>query len=141
MPPIISMLPPTSSWYTPSQALWLAVGFACLDLAINVFGLAWNGKFFTFDNIAHWFDFRFYNFTLNPVDFLVVAILRICILLGGAVGVYFNPNGGAAACASFANLTFAFVLVIVAFSPIKLLAFYEHDDLKFAVGDWILMVW
>jgi len=38
------------------------------------------------------------------------------------------------------QFTFALVLVIVAFSPIKLLAFYEHEDLKFAVGDWILMV-
>ncbi|KAI3418881.1 hypothetical protein GPALN_007979 [Globodera pallida] len=131
----------SSSWYSPGQALGLACCFACLDILVNVLGLAWDGRFFTIDNIYHWFDFRYYNFTLNPVDFLAVAILRVCILLGGALGVYFNPKGGAEACAAYSNLTFAFVLVIVAFSPIKLLAFYEHEDMKFAVGDWILMLW
>jgi hypothetical protein len=136
----LSMMPPSASWYTPRQALLLSLAFACLDLIVNIFGLAWNGNFFTFSNIAYWFDFSHYNFTLNPVDFLAVAILRVCILMGGALGVYFNSKGGAEACASFSNLTFAFILLIVAFSPIKLLAFYEHDDLKFAVGDWILMV-
>ena len=69
------------SWYSPGQALLFAVVFASLDIAINVFGLAWNGRFFTFANIQHWFDFRYYSFTLNPIDFLAVAILRVCILL------------------------------------------------------------
>lgn len=61
--------------------------------------------------------------------------------MGGSVGVYFNPKGGAEACARFSNIVFAFLLLIVAFSPAKLLAFYENDDLKLAVGDWILMSW
>lgn len=30
---------------------------------------------------------------------------------------------------------------MIAFSPAKLLAFYEHPEAKFAVGDWILMIW
>ncbi|KAL7080242.1 hypothetical protein ACQ4LE_000370 [Meloidogyne hapla] len=131
----------TQAWYTPKQALCIALTFAIVDLLVNIFGLAWNGKFFTFDNLQHWFDFSHYAFTNNPIDFLAVAILRICILLGGAAGVYCNPKGGAEACATLANFTFALILVIVAFSPIKLLAFYEHEDLKFAVGDWILMIW
>uniref|UniRef100_A0A915DYG5 Uncharacterized protein n=1 Tax=Ditylenchus dipsaci TaxID=166011 RepID=A0A915DYG5_9BILA len=62
-------------------------GYSC-----ECVGLAWDGKFFTIDNIQHWFDFRYYNFTINPVDFMAVAILRVCILLGGAVGVYSNPR-------------------------------------------------
>uniref|UniRef100_A0A1I8BD31 CX domain-containing protein n=1 Tax=Meloidogyne hapla TaxID=6305 RepID=A0A1I8BD31_MELHA len=124
-----------------NEALCIALTFAIVDLLVNIFGLAWNGKFFTFDNLQHWFDFSHYAFTNNPIDFLAVAILRICILLGGAAGVYCNPKGGAEACATLANFTFALILVIVAFSPIKLLAFYEHEDLKFAVGDWILMIW
>uniref|UniRef100_A0A915MBE7 Uncharacterized protein n=1 Tax=Meloidogyne javanica TaxID=6303 RepID=A0A915MBE7_MELJA len=131
----------TQAWYSPKQALCIALTFAIVDLLVNIFGLAWNGKFFTFDNLQHWFDFSHYTFTNNPIDFLAVAILRICILLGGAAGVYCNPKGGAEACATLSNFTFALVLVIVAFSPIKLLAFYEHEDLKFAVGDWILMIW
>src|SRR5688572_16924311 len=106
---------PYSSWYTPGQALSLAVSFASLDLLVNVLGLAWNGNFFTLQSIVHWMDFAHYIFSLNPVDFLAVAILRICLLLGGALGVYFNPKGGAEACAAYANLTFAFVLLIVAF--------------------------
>lgn len=60
-----------ASWYTPVQALSIAIGFAVLDIVVNIFGLAWDGEFFTFDNIRHWFDFRYYSFTLNPVDFLV----------------------------------------------------------------------
>ncbi|KAH7726669.1 ATP-binding cassette sub-family B member 9 isoform 5 [Aphelenchoides avenae] len=134
-----------ASWYTPVQALSIAIAFAVLDIIVNIFGLAWDGEFFTFDNIRHWFDFRYYTFTLNPVDFLAVAILRVCILLGGAIGVYSNPKGGAEACDKFSNLVFAIILLIVAFSPTKLLAFYEHENqkehIRFAVGDWILMIW
>ena len=59
----LPLLPPSSSWYTPGQALAIALTLALLDLTVNVFGLAWNGNFFTFANIAHWFDFRFYNFS------------------------------------------------------------------------------
>ncbi|KIH49648.1 hypothetical protein ANCDUO_20276 [Ancylostoma duodenale] len=33
------------------------------------------------------------------------------------------------------------MLVILAFAPAKLLAFYEVDTVKLAVGDWILMIW
>lgn len=33
------------------------------------------------------------------------------------------------------------MLVLLAFAPSKLLAFYEDDNLKLAVGDWILMIW
>lgn len=64
-------------------------------------------------------------------------------MIGGAVGVYSSPRGGPEACAKFSNLTFAIILLIVAFSPTKLLAFYENDvtKFKFAIGDWILMIW
>ncbi|KAI1703534.1 ABC transporter transmembrane region domain-containing protein [Ditylenchus destructor] len=134
-------LPSRSAWYSPIQALLLSIVFVFIDIIVNIFGLAWDGKFFTVDNISHWFDFRYYNFTINPVDFMVVAIVRDCVLLGGALGVYFNPRGGAEACAKFSNCTFAVILLIVAFSPSKLLAFYENEDLKLAVGDWILMSW
>ena len=94
------------AWYSPKQALCIAITFAVIDLSINTFGLAWNGKFFTFDNLQHWFDFSHYTFTNNPIDFLAVAILRICILLGGAAGIYCNPKGGAEACATLANVIF-----------------------------------
>lgn len=30
--------------------------------------------------------------------FKAVALIRVCILFGGAVGVYANPSGGPAAC-------------------------------------------
>ena len=33
------------------------------------------------------------------------------------------------------------MLIILAFAPSKLLAFYEDDNLRLAVGDWILMIW
>lgn len=33
------------------------------------------------------------------------------------------------------------MLIIIAFSPTKLLAFYEYEDNKLVVGDWILMLW
>lgn len=70
-----------------------------------------------------------------------MGILRVCILLGGGVGVYCNPRDGAEACSRFSNVTFGVILLIIAFSPSKLLAFYEHENLKLAVGDWILMAW
>lgn len=59
------------SFYTGNQALWIAVFFAGLDVAVNVFGLAWNGRYFTLDNLKHWFDLANYSFLVNPVDFLV----------------------------------------------------------------------
>ncbi|VDK43399.1 unnamed protein product [Anisakis simplex] len=130
-----------SQWYTGTQALFIALAFATFDLLMNIFGLAWNGKDFTTDNIIHWFQLENYRFKQNPVDFLGVALLRFCILLGGGIGVYANPYGGPAACAKYSNLIFAIILLIVAFSPSKLLAFYEDENLKFAVGDWILMIW
>lgn len=39
------------------------------------------------------------------------------------------------------NVVFAMMLLIVAFAPSKLLAFYEDDNIRLAVGDWILMIW
>lgn len=66
--------------------------------------------------------------------------MRVSLLLGGALGVFANPVSGAQACDKFSNLTFAVVLLMVAFSPAKLLAFYEHTS-PLAVGDWILMIW
>ncbi len=67
--------------------------------------------------------------------------MRVCILIGGAVGVYADPEGASQACAKISNLILAVVLIILAFAPTKLLAFYEHDELQLAVGDWILMIW
>lgn len=66
----------TSNFYTPTQALGIAISFSFIDIGANILGLAWNGRFFTFDNIAHWFDFQKYNFTINPVDFLVDLNLK-----------------------------------------------------------------
>ncbi|KAI6179471.1 hypothetical protein M3Y98_00614200 [Aphelenchoides besseyi] len=129
------------SWYSPTQAAGIAFAFAALDLMITILGLAWNGRFFTFDNIAHWFDFAHYYFTISPIDFLGITILRVSLLLGGALGVFSNPRYAAQACSKYSNFCFAFVLLMIAFSPAKLLAFYEHPEARFAVGDWILMIW
>ncbi|KAI6203581.1 ATP-binding cassette sub-family B member 9 [Aphelenchoides besseyi] len=129
------------SWYSPTQAAGIAFAFAALDLMITILGLAWNGRFFTFDNIAHWFDFAHYYFTISPIDFLGITILRVSLLLGGALGVFSNPRHAAQACSKYSNFCFAFVLLMIAFSPAKLLAFYEHPEARFAVGDWILMIW
>lgn len=60
-----------SSWYSPKQAVGIALGFAILDILVNILGLAWNGEYFTFDNISHWFNLKEYSFKKNPVDFLV----------------------------------------------------------------------
>ena len=64
----------TGSWYSPHQALGIALGFAALDIFVVMMGLMWDGKFFTTDNIIHWFDFKNYDFCKNPVDFLVSSI-------------------------------------------------------------------
>lgn len=61
----------TVTWYSGSQALFIAVAFGTFDVLMNVFGLAWNGSTFTFANIQHWFDLKNYCFKQNPVDFLV----------------------------------------------------------------------
>ena len=68
-------------------------------------------------------------------------MLRVCMLLGGAVAIYADPEAAPKACAKISTLILSLVLLILAFAPTKLLAFYEHDDLRFAVGDWILMIW
>uniref|UniRef100_A0A1I8AD46 ABC-type antigen peptide transporter n=1 Tax=Steinernema glaseri TaxID=37863 RepID=A0A1I8AD46_9BILA len=128
-------------WYSGTQALAIAIAFGLLDIGVNLLGLAWNGSFFTYQNIVHWFDLKDYDFCQNPVDFLAVAVIRVCILIGGGVGVYSNPSGGPSAAAKYSNFVFALLLLIIAFSPSKLLAFYEKDDLKLAIGDWILMIW
>ncbi|CAJ0573227.1 unnamed protein product, partial [Mesorhabditis spiculigera] len=128
-------------FYTGNQALTICFIFAVLDVAVNWFGLMWNGSHFTIDNIYHWFDLKDYKFTVNPVDFLAVAFLRDCILLGGAIGVWTAPGGGSQAASKCSNVVFAMMLLILAFSPSKLLAFYEDDNLKLAVGDWVLMIW
>ncbi|VDM38558.1 unnamed protein product [Toxocara canis] len=94
-----------AEWYSGAQALFVAIGFATFDMLMNIFGLAWNGKFFTVDNIVHWFDLENYQFRKNPVDFLGVALVRVCILLGGGVGVYANPCGGPAACDKYSTCT------------------------------------
>jgi|UniRef100_A0AC35EXM9 ATP-binding cassette subfamily B (MDR/TAP) protein 9 len=129
------------SWYSPHQALGIALAFVILDIFVVMMGLMWDGRFFTVDNIVHWFDFRNYDFRRNPVDFLGVAIIRVSVLLGGAVGVYSNPQHGPAVMDKYSNLAFAIILIIIAFSPTKLLAFYEFEDNKLVIGDWILMLW
>ncbi|PAV67723.1 hypothetical protein WR25_04234 [Diploscapter pachys] len=130
-----------SSFYTGSQALFCAASFTVIDLAVNVFGLAWNGKYFTFDNIKHWFDLANYNFLMNPVDFLAVALFRDAILMGGGIAAWSSPNGFSEAAKKFSNIIFALMLIILAFAPSKLLAFYEDPKVILAVGDWILMLW
>ncbi|EFP02911.1 hypothetical protein GCK72_001996 [Caenorhabditis remanei] len=131
----------TSSLYTGGQALFICLAFIGLDLLVNIFGLAWNGKYFTFANIAHWFDLENYSFLKNPVDFLAVALIRDSILLGGAVSAWASPSGFSQVAENVKNVVFAAMLLIVAFAPSKLLAFYEDDNIRLAVGDWILMIW
>ncbi|ULU13282.1 hypothetical protein L3Y34_016052 [Caenorhabditis briggsae] len=131
----------TSSLYTGGQALFICLAFIGLDVLVNVFGLAWNGKYFTFANIAHWFDLANYSFLKNPVDFLAVALIRDSILLGGAVSAWASPSGFSQVAENVKNVVFAAMLLIVAFAPSKLLAFYEDDNIRLAVGDWILMIW
>ncbi|VDP14193.1 unnamed protein product [Heligmosomoides polygyrus] len=130
-----------SSFYSGSQALSLALFFSGLDIAVNMFGLAWNGQYFTTDNIKHWFDLAHYKFTTNPIDFLGVAILRDCVLIGGGLAAWTSPSGFSEIAKKASNIVFAAMLVLLAFAPSKLLAFYEDDNLKLAVGDWILMIW
>nr|pir hypothetical protein ZK484.2 - Caenorhabditis elegans [Caenorhabditis elegans] len=127
----------SSSLYTGGQALFICLAFIGLDLLVNVFGLAWNGKYFTFDNIAHWFDLANYSFLKNPA----VALIRDSILLGGAVSAWASPSGFSQVAENVKNVVFAMMLLIVAFAPSKLLAFYEDDNIRLAVGDWILMIW
>uniref|UniRef100_A0A1I7X1W7 Vacuolar membrane protein n=1 Tax=Heterorhabditis bacteriophora TaxID=37862 RepID=A0A1I7X1W7_HETBA len=64
-----------SSFYSGRQALLLAVAFSFLDVAVNMFGLAWNGKEFTIDNLRTWFDLSHYSFLVYPVDFLGVLVI------------------------------------------------------------------
>ncbi|CAI4225841.1 unnamed protein product [Auanema sp. JU1783] len=130
-----------TAFYSGGHALYIAVFFSVIDITVNIFGLAWNGKEFTVDNIKHWFDLANYSFLVNPVDFLGVAMLRDCILLGGGIAAWTSPNGFAQAAAKSSNVVFGIMLVMLAFAPSKLLAFYEDDNLKLAVGDWILMIW
>uniref|UniRef100_A0A7E4UMG2 ABC-type antigen peptide transporter n=1 Tax=Panagrellus redivivus TaxID=6233 RepID=A0A7E4UMG2_PANRE len=140
-PPRSAGPPPSSGWYSPWTAVGIATVFAMLDVFVVMMGLMWDGNFFTFDNVVHWFDLANYKFTENPVDFLLVAFLRVCLLFGGAMAVYASPNGSPEVLNKYSNLSFAAVLLIIAFSPTKLLAFYESDDTKLVIGDWILMLW
>ncbi|CAD6196304.1 unnamed protein product [Caenorhabditis auriculariae] len=132
---------PMASLYTGTQALIVSLGFAVLDGIVNMFGLAWNGKRFSTENIEHWFELSDYSFLKNPVDFLVVALIRDSVLIGGAIAAWASPSGFADVAAKMANVVFGAMLVIVAFAPLKLLAFYEDDAVRLAVGDWILMLW
>ncbi|KAK6725515.1 hypothetical protein RB195_004065 [Necator americanus] len=104
-----------SSFYSGGQALSIAFFFAAVDILVNIFGLAWNGQ--------------------------GVALLRDCVLLGGAIAAWTSPSGFSEVAAKASNAVFAVMLVIFAFAPAKLLAFYEIDTVKLAVGDWILMIW
>ncbi|CAI5438864.1 unnamed protein product [Caenorhabditis angaria] len=79
--------------------------------------------------------------TILHIDFLAVAFIRDAILLGGAVAAWASPSGFSQVAESVKNVVFAIMLLIVAFAPSKLLAFYEDDNIKLAVGDWILMIW
>ncbi|KAL6732530.1 hypothetical protein Aduo_003282 [Ancylostoma duodenale] len=130
-----------SSFYSGGQALSIALFFAGIDVVVNIFGLAWNGQYFTVGNIKHWFDLPNYKFTTNPIDFLGVALLRECVLIGGGIAAWTSPSGFSEVAAKASNVVFAVMLVILAFAPAKLLAFYEVDTVKLAVGDWILMSW
>ena len=62
---------PSDSFYTATQAAGIAFAFALLDVAMTLLGLAWNGRYFTLDNIRYWFQLDRYSFTVNPIDFLV----------------------------------------------------------------------
>ncbi|GMS98706.1 hypothetical protein PENTCL1PPCAC_20881 [Pristionchus entomophagus] len=130
-----------AEWYTGGQALSLALFFSGIDFAVNMFGLAWNGKEFTMDNLKHWFELSKYDFFEFPTDFLLMALIRSCVLIGGGFALWLSPNGTSAVANKLTNVVFAVMLIILAFAPSKLLAFYEDPDVEFAVGDWILMIW
>ncbi|KAF8366443.1 haf-9 [Pristionchus pacificus] len=142
-----------AEWYTGGQALSLAIFFSGIDFAVNMFGLAWNGKEFSMDNLRHWFELSKYDFFSFPTDFLLMALIRSVILIGGGFALWLSPNGTSAAANKLTNVVFAFMLIILAFAPSKLLAFYEdpkidkcfadrkEEKVQFAVGDWILMIW
>uniref|UniRef100_A0A0K0FY22 ABC-type antigen peptide transporter n=1 Tax=Strongyloides venezuelensis TaxID=75913 RepID=A0A0K0FY22_STRVS len=128
-------------FYSPNQVLVITCVFSIIDIFINLLGLTWNGNFFTLANLSHWFAWKNYDFTKNPVDFFFIGLLRILILFIGVVYLQLNSRSGAVTCAKWSNPVFAFLLLIIAFSPSKMLAFYEHKDPKLVVGDWILMGW
>ncbi|WKX88018.1 hypothetical protein Q1695_007992 [Nippostrongylus brasiliensis] len=131
-----------SSFYSGGQALGIAVFFAGLDVAVNMFGLAWNGQYFTTDNIKHWFDLSNYKFTTNPIDFLVNFSRKSnCVLIGGGIAAWTSPSGFSEVAKKASDIVFAVMLIVLAFAPSKLLAFYEDEQLRLAVGDWILMIW
>src|SRR4051812_33125580 len=108
---------PTSNFYTPNQALVIALTFSVIDIGTNILGLAWNGEFFTFDNISYWFNFRDYKFTENPVDFLlervffklggiqfdILGILYnpVVFVFGRCFGIFCKPRNAAEACAKY----------------------------------------
>uniref|UniRef100_A0A914UJ06 Uncharacterized protein n=1 Tax=Plectus sambesii TaxID=2011161 RepID=A0A914UJ06_9BILA len=134
--------------YTGRAALLIAIFFCFLDITITIFGLAWDGKDFTFDNIGHWWNDFFspnYDFRTNPIDFLILALIRTTVLLIGGLAVWCNPTTVPGRIQTLSNVHFALMLLIVAFSPTKLLAFAEIDSTtlvnRLAVGDWILMIW
>ncbi|CEF68673.1 ATP-binding cassette sub-family B member 9 [Strongyloides ratti] len=128
-------------FYSPKQALVITFVFSIIDIFINLLGLTWNGSFFTLGNLIHWFSWKNYDFTKNPVDFFFIGLIRILILFLGSIYLYFHGKSGAVTCAKWSNPIFAFLLLLIAFSPSKMLAFYEHSDPKLVIGDWILMGW
>ncbi len=63
-------------YYSGTQALIISIIFTIVDIVFNIFGLALNGNYFTFQNVIHWMNLSSYDFRQNPIDFLAVAIIR-----------------------------------------------------------------
>uniref|UniRef100_A0A0N4Z1N5 ABC-type antigen peptide transporter n=1 Tax=Parastrongyloides trichosuri TaxID=131310 RepID=A0A0N4Z1N5_PARTI len=128
-------------FYSPKQAFVVTIVFSLIDTFINLLGLTWNGKFFSISNLEHWFTWANYHFTKNPVDFFFIGLIRTFLLLIGSCYLYYNSRSGAVTCSKWSNPVFAFLLLLIAFSPSKMLAFYENKNPQLVIGDWILMAW
>ncbi|KAJ1346519.1 hypothetical protein KIN20_001327 [Parelaphostrongylus tenuis] len=79
--------------------------------------------------------------SLKRLERLAAAFLRDCVLIGGGLAAWVSPSGFSEVAAKASDSVFAVMLMILAFAPSKLLAFYEVDTVKLAIGDWILMIW
>ncbi|KAI1704478.1 ABC transporter transmembrane region domain-containing protein [Ditylenchus destructor] len=124
-----------------SEALGLIVAYCIIDTLMTLFGLAWNSNI-SMENIKRALVLHSYNFKSSALEFLIICFLRDFALLTVAISVYFNPHRGPKLCKQFANVTFAVIMAMAAFSPAKLLGFYENgESFHWPVGHWILVVW
>uniref|UniRef100_A0A0N5AN58 ABC-type antigen peptide transporter n=1 Tax=Syphacia muris TaxID=451379 RepID=A0A0N5AN58_9BILA len=119
------------------SAFMSATVFGCLDVLVNCICVYFHSPE---PNFQHFIEqFQFYSFQLSTIEFIGLSLIRFGLLLLPPIYLFTHTHPQDFIQKTY-HLVFCFSLLLLAYSPTKLLALSESNSV-IPAGDYVIISW